>query len=93
MARVVVTGGSGKLGRACVKDLVEHGYEVINGDIFPPKESQCPFFRIDFENMAQTIELLSAMDFVRGAWTQLFTWQQFRGRGSCRMKRRSESIP
>ena len=63
MARVVVTGGSGKLGRACVKDLVAHGYEVINGDIFPPKESQCPFFKIDFENMAQTIDLLSAMDF------------------------------
>ena len=28
MTRVVVTGGSGKLGRACVRDLVEHGYDV-----------------------------------------------------------------
>ena len=61
--RIVVTGGSGKLGRACVQDLLEHGYEVINADIFPPKETLCPFYKVDFENMAQTIELLSAMDF------------------------------
>ena len=27
MARIVVTGGSGKLGRACVKDLLEHGHQ------------------------------------------------------------------
>jgi nucleoside-diphosphate-sugar epimerase len=63
MQRIIVTGGSGKLGRACVRDLIEHGYEVINADIVPPKESQCPFYKIDFENMAQTIELFSAMDF------------------------------
>jgi nucleoside-diphosphate-sugar epimerase len=61
--RVVVTGGSGKLGRACVQDLLEHGYEVINADIVPPRENLCPFYKVDFENMAQTIELLSAMDF------------------------------
>jgi len=29
MATVVVTGGAGKLGRACVKDLVEHGWQVV----------------------------------------------------------------
>jgi nucleoside-diphosphate-sugar epimerase len=63
MKRIVVTGGSGKLGRACVQDLIEHGYEVINADIAAPKESRCPFFKIDLENMAQVSELLSAMDF------------------------------
>jgi nucleoside-diphosphate-sugar epimerase len=61
--RIVVTGGSGKLGRACVQDLLQHGYQVINADIVPPKETQCTFYKVDFENMAQTIELLSAMDF------------------------------
>ena len=35
MTHVVVTGGSGKLGRACVRDLVEHGYDVINVDLVP----------------------------------------------------------
>jgi nucleoside-diphosphate-sugar epimerase len=63
MQRIVVTGGSGKLGRASVQDLIAHGYEVINADIVPPKESLCPFYKIDFENMAQVSELLSAMDF------------------------------
>ena len=29
MATVVVTGGAGKLGRACVKDLAEHGWQVV----------------------------------------------------------------
>ncbi|SOD74883.1 nucleoside-diphosphate-sugar epimerase [Jatrophihabitans sp. GAS493] len=29
MPHVVVTGGSGKLGRACVADLVQHGWQVI----------------------------------------------------------------
>ena len=43
MTRVVVTGGSGKVGRACVKDLLEHGYEVFNVDIVAPAASRCPF--------------------------------------------------
>jgi NAD(P)-dependent dehydrogenase (short-subunit alcohol dehydrogenase family) len=29
LARVVVTGGSGKLGRACVADLVAHDWDVV----------------------------------------------------------------
>ena len=32
MTWVAVTGGSGKLGRAVVADLVDHGYEVVNLD-------------------------------------------------------------
>ncbi|MEP6799525.1 MAG: NAD(P)-dependent oxidoreductase, partial [Lapillicoccus sp.] len=36
MARVVVTGGSGKLGRACVADLVEHGWDVVVFDRMRP---------------------------------------------------------
>ena len=33
MTHVLVTGGSGKLGRACVRELIEHGYEVTNVDL------------------------------------------------------------
>jgi nucleoside-diphosphate-sugar epimerase len=29
MKRVLVTGGRGKAGPACVRELLEHGYEVI----------------------------------------------------------------
>jgi nucleoside-diphosphate-sugar epimerase len=33
MSRVVVTGGAGKAGRAVVRDLLEHGYEVLSVDL------------------------------------------------------------
>ena len=36
MARVVVTGGSGKVGRACVADLLAYGYEVVSADAAAP---------------------------------------------------------
>ena len=29
---IIVTGGSGKVGRAAVKDLMEHGYKVVSLD-------------------------------------------------------------
>ena len=47
MTRVVVTGGSGKAGRACVRDLLAHGYEVASVDLLPPAEPLCPFSRVD----------------------------------------------
>ena len=40
--RVVVTGGSGKAGRAVVRDLLEHGYEVLNVDRVPSADSNSP---------------------------------------------------
>ena len=38
MKKIVVTGGSGKAGRAVVRDLLDHGYEVLNVDIAPLKD-------------------------------------------------------
>ena len=37
--KIVVTGGSGKAGRAIVRDLLEHGYEVLNADLAPSRET------------------------------------------------------
>jgi nucleoside-diphosphate-sugar epimerase len=62
MARVVVTGGSGKLGRACVRDLLEHGYEVINVDWAPSDDDRAPLVRADLTDFGQTIEVLSEID-------------------------------
>jgi len=45
MKRIVVTGGSGKAGRAVVRDLREHGYEVLNVDLAPPAERRCHLLR------------------------------------------------
>jgi nucleoside-diphosphate-sugar epimerase len=62
MKRVLVTGGSGKAGRACVRELLEHGYEVINVDAVPPGEALCPFVEADLTDFGQTVEALSGVD-------------------------------
>jgi len=62
MARVVVTGGSGKLGDAVVADLVEHGYDVVNVDLMPASVERTQFVRVDLTDYGQTVEVLSAID-------------------------------
>ena len=42
MTKIAVTGGSGKAGRAVVRDLLEHGHEVLNVDRVPSAESSSP---------------------------------------------------
>jgi nucleoside-diphosphate-sugar epimerase len=61
MTRVAVTGGSGKLGRAVVKDLVEHGYEVNVLDLAtPPPDQGARWRRIDLTDYGQVVDALSA---------------------------------
>ncbi len=67
MTHVVVTGGSGKLGRACVRDLVEHGYEVTNADLLPSRDDLCPHVRAELTDFGQTLELLAGVDEHPGA--------------------------
>ncbi|MEU5156642.1 NAD(P)-dependent oxidoreductase [Glycomyces sp. NPDC021274] len=62
MARVAVTGGSGKLGRACVRDLVEHGYEVVNLDRVPSPDGLAPFLQIDLTDHGQVVSALTGVD-------------------------------
>jgi nucleoside-diphosphate-sugar epimerase len=62
MSKVVVTGGSGKLGRACVRDLVAHGYEVLNVDHAVPAESACPSLVADLTDFGQTLDALSTAE-------------------------------
>ncbi len=53
MARILVTGGSGKLGRAVLRDLVAHGYDVLNLDQHALPEPICPSVRIDLTNFGE----------------------------------------
>ncbi len=53
MAKVLVTGGSGKLGRAVLKDLVANGYHVLNLDQTLPKDAPCPTIRVDLTDFGQ----------------------------------------
>jgi nucleoside-diphosphate-sugar epimerase len=66
MARVVVTGGSGKPGRAVIAELLAHGWTVVNLDRAPPPvpmpEEVCRFTRIDFTDYGQTVEALTSID-------------------------------
>jgi len=59
MAKVLVTGGSGKLGRAVLKDLVTNGYSVLNVDQAPPRETICPFVRADLNDFGQVVQLIT----------------------------------
>ena len=64
MTRVVVTGGSGKAGRAVVADLVEHGHDVVNVDVVPAAREVAPFLRADLTDLGETIESLRGADAV-----------------------------
>lgn len=55
MKRVVVTGGSGKAGRAVVADLVEHGYDVLNVDIGASLDPDQPTRVADLTDLAHTM--------------------------------------
>jgi nucleoside-diphosphate-sugar epimerase len=71
MARIVVTGGSGKAGRAVVRGLLEHGHEVLNVDRVPPPgsdpaDSPAPFLPADLTDFGQTLEALSGAEVLPG---------------------------
>ena len=53
MTKVLVTGGSGKLGRAVLRDLVAHGYDVLNVDQQALPDPICPSVRIDLTNFGE----------------------------------------
>lgn len=57
-----MTGGSGKLGRAVVDELLAHGYDVANIDTVAPREQRCPYTRIDLTDYGQVVEALTSID-------------------------------
>jgi nucleoside-diphosphate-sugar epimerase len=66
---IVVTGGSGKLGRACVRDLMDHGYQVTSVDMTPPpgqsnppKPGDVTYSRADVTDFGQAMAALSMID-------------------------------
>src|SRR4029450_4159959 len=71
MGRIAVTGGSGKAGRAVVRDLLEHGHEVLNVDRVPSAESSsadspAPFLPADLTDFGQTLEALACGEVLPG---------------------------
>ena len=63
MASVVVTGGAGKLGRACVDELVRHGWDVIVFDrVAPPSHSEAVFIPIDMTDYGQVLDAMLGVE-------------------------------
>lgn len=58
MKSVVVTGGSGKAGHAVIRDLVEHGYRVMNVDLVAPREPLCHFFKADLTELGAAVDAI-----------------------------------
>ncbi len=66
MARVVVTGGAGKLGRACVAELVRAGWDVVVFDrARPPAGSETTgavYLPIDLTDYGQVLDAMSGLE-------------------------------
>jgi nucleoside-diphosphate-sugar epimerase len=63
MAKIAVTGGSGKAGRVVVRELLDRGHDVLNIDRVPSPESYspdtpAPFMPADLTDFGQTLEAL-----------------------------------
>jgi nucleoside-diphosphate-sugar epimerase len=62
--RVAVTGGSGKAGRAVVRDLLAQGHRVLNIDLVPDPDPVCGFRQADLGELGQAFETLAGQDAV-----------------------------
>jgi UDP-glucose 4-epimerase len=62
MTKVIVTGGHGKLGRACVQDLTEHGYDVLVFDSTPAPRADQRSVQIDLSDFGQTLDAFLGLD-------------------------------
>lgn len=62
--KVVVTGGSGLLGRDVIKEFLDHGYEVVNADKQYPKEALCRTVITDLTNLGEVYGVLADADAV-----------------------------
>ena len=58
MKKIVVTGGSGRLGQFVIRDLLAHGYQVLSLDRVPPREKLCASWLVDLRRSGDLFEAL-----------------------------------
>jgi nucleoside-diphosphate-sugar epimerase len=64
MKKIVVTGGSGKAGRAAVRLLAQSGYGVMNVDLRPPLDEISRYQTVNLMELGETIEAMHGYDAV-----------------------------
>jgi nucleoside-diphosphate-sugar epimerase len=65
VSRVVVTGGAGKAGRAVVRDLLEHGYDVVSVDLArDPHLTEQQQLVADLTDYGEAVDALAGADAV-----------------------------
>ena len=64
LERIVVTGGSGKAGRAVVAELRGAGYRVTDADLTASPHPDDPTVVVDLTDLGQSIEVLTGADAV-----------------------------
>ena len=58
MKKIVVTGGSGRLGQLVVQELLAHEYDVLSLDRIPPREKLCASWIADLRQPGDLYEAL-----------------------------------
>jgi nucleoside-diphosphate-sugar epimerase len=64
MGRVVVTGGSGKAGRAVVNELLAHGGDVLSVDLLRAADLKCEQTQADLTDFGQALDVLRGAEAV-----------------------------
>jgi nucleoside-diphosphate-sugar epimerase len=65
MTRICVTGASGRAGRVTVRELLEHGHDVVATDLAaPPEDLGVPVLRADLTDYGQAVEVLDGVEAV-----------------------------
>jgi nucleoside-diphosphate-sugar epimerase len=62
--RIIVTGGTGKGGRWVVRDLREHGHDVLNVDLARDGSADGLSIATDLTDLGQTLEVIAGADAV-----------------------------
>ena len=62
MKKILVTGGSGKAGKATINKLSEKNYDVFNVDLQDKQELDVPFSCVNLENFGETVEAITQID-------------------------------
>jgi nucleoside-diphosphate-sugar epimerase len=59
MQKVIVTGGSGRLGQFVIRELLDHSYEILSLDRASPAQKLCAHWSVDLRRSGDAYEALN----------------------------------